>query len=122
MDTLFAAQSGDSRKLFLYHAESGRWIELASPAMRRTDYFGWPAWSSDSRYLYADKSQFVGGQIYRFRVPDGNPELVVDNVSSDAVCPVFRWTGCFGLTPDNRIMVLRDRGFDELYALDLEYR
>ena len=117
-----AAQSGDSRKLFLYHAESGRWIELTSPAMRRTDYFGWPAWSSDSRYLYADKSQFVGGQIYRFRVPDGNPELVVDNVSSDAVCPVFRWTGCFGLTPDNRIMVLRDRGFDELYALDLEYR
>jgi hypothetical protein len=27
-----------------------------------------------------------------------------------------------GLTPDDRLLVLRDRGFDELYALDLEYR
>jgi hypothetical protein len=90
--------------------------------MQRTEYIVGPAWSTDSRYVYADKFQFMGGQIYRFHVPDGKPELVVDSVSSDTVCPVFRWTACFGLTPDNRIMALRDRGFDELYALDLEFR
>jgi hypothetical protein len=28
----------------------------------------------------------------------------------------------FGLIPDDRVLVLRDRGADELYALDLEYR
>jgi len=93
-----AAQSGDSKKLFLYHVGSGRWTELHSPPMRRTEYIVGPVWSTDSRYVYADKFQFMGGQIYRFHVPDGNPELVVDSVSSDTVFPVFRWTACFGLT------------------------
>ena len=33
--------------------------------------------------------------------------------------PGTRW---FGPTSDDRVVVLRDRGSDELYALDLEYR
>jgi len=31
----------------------------------------------------------------------------------------WRW---FGVTPDEQIVVLRDRGVHEAYALDLEYR
>jgi hypothetical protein len=36
--------------------------------------------------------------------------------------PVFGWGWWFQLTPDDRIVVLVDRGTDELYALDLDYR
>jgi len=61
-----------------------------------------------------------GGRIYRFRVPNGSPELLVSAAGSDTICPVFRWTGSFGLTPNDRTIVMHDRGFDELYALDLE--
>ena len=36
---------------------------------------------------------------------------------------MFHWGDmCFGLSADDGPLVLVDRGFDELYELDLEYR
>jgi hypothetical protein len=35
---------------------------------------------------------------------------------------VFPWGFWFGLTGDDRPLVLRDASFAEIYALDLEYR
>jgi hypothetical protein len=57
---------------------------------------------------------------YRLQIPDGRAEAV-GTPAVDRTWPVFgfHW---FGLTPDDRVLVLRDRGTDELYALDLEYR
>ena len=110
-----AAQLEDFSKLFLYSFETGRWKELPSTG---PGIVGWPSWSHDSRYLYA----MSGSKVYRFQVPDGHPELVLDATSIEMTCPTFPGVAWYGLTPDDRIIVLRDRGSDELYALDLEYR
>jgi len=32
------------------------------------------------------------------------------------------WNSWFGLTPDDHILMLLDRGVDEIYALDVAYR
>ena len=106
------AQSDDMSKAFLYSFESGHWRELP-----HSGGAGWPSWSQDSRRLYI----FVQNGVYRYQVPDGQAELVLDLSGVRGTCPMFGGN-CFSLTPDERILVLMDRGSDEVYALDLEYR
>ena len=113
-----AAVSEDSLRLLLYNFAAGSWTQLALPDMSKSATVGWPSWSHDGRYLYA----MIGEGIYRIRVPDGKPELVVTTAGLDARSPATGWDGGFWLTPDDRILIMRDRGVDELYALDLEYR
>ena len=109
-----AALWDDSSRLFLYSFESSKWTELPSP--KKGVVPSWPSWSHDSRYLYV-----IGDLIYKLRVPDGHAEPVRRPVWTPITCPQFH-SGWFGLTPDDRILVLRDRGTDELYALDFQYR
>jgi len=112
------AQSADITQLFLYSFQSGAWRQLPAPKPPKGRFVGWPAWSHDSRYLY-----FMDGlDVYRARIPEGSVELVAKTANTDIICPVFAWGFWFGLTPDDRILVLRDRGIEEIYALDLEYR
>ena len=68
-------------------------------------------------------------KFYRFQIPDGGAELALDTSAIDRTCPIFGGEpviggACdwFGLAPDGRVIMLCDRGTDELYALDLEYR
>jgi hypothetical protein len=61
-------------------------------------------------------------KIYRYRVTDSRVEEVADASELAVLSPVFRWGFWFQLTPDDRILVLVDRGTDELYSLDLDYR
>jgi DNA-binding winged helix-turn-helix (wHTH) protein/Tol biopolymer transport system component len=110
-----AALTADQSQLWLYSFETARWRHLPLPA---PSWLGEPTWSHDGRYLYI----FDIYTIYRFRVPDGRAELVASAAGMEILAPVFHWDRWFGLTPDDRILVLRDRGTDELYALDLEYR
>jgi WD40 repeat protein len=112
------AQSENSKRLFVYSLETNHWTELPAPHMSSNERIGWPAWSHDSRYLYA----MAANKIYRYSVPGGTPELVVAFKNSDILCPVFPWDNWFGLTADDRPLVLRNAGIDELYALDLKYR
>ena len=108
------AQSDDFQKLFLYDFETGLWSQLKS-AEAGSD---WPVWSHDGRYLYVMR----GSSVYRLRIPDGRAEIVVDLTPMDMTNPTFPGIPWFGLTSDDRVVILRDRGSDELYALDLEYR
>jgi Tol biopolymer transport system component/DNA-binding winged helix-turn-helix (wHTH) protein len=112
-----AAESGDARKTLLYSFDSNQWSELPTPA--NTFEMGWPTWSHDSRYVYAMSNSH---KIFRYRIPDGDAELVADASELSLVSPVFRWGWWFQLTLDDRVAVLVDRGTDELYALDLDYR
>ena len=109
-----AAASDDMSKIFLYSFEERQWREVLSAGPLGV---GWPFWSHDSRYLYVSKF----GPVHRYRVPDGRAELIADFTGIDLACPVFgpRCTW-FGLTPDDRVLVLLDRGTEEVYALDLE--
>lgn len=113
-----AALSDDMTKLFLYSLETEHWKELPSPGPA----VAWPNWSADSRYLYVGFG-INGELIYRYRIPDGSAKVVADVSAAERTAPVFGPTGdWFGLAPDGRILVLLDRGTQELYALDLEYR
>jgi serine/threonine protein kinase/Tol biopolymer transport system component len=113
-----AADSDDATKLFLYDFQKPAWKQLPLPPLRRSGQVGWPAWSHNSRYLYVMNNY----QIYRVRIPDGGAELVASTTGIAILSPAIPWYDWFGLTPDDRPIVLRDRGVDELYALDLEYR
>jgi Tol biopolymer transport system component len=112
------ADSDDSAKLFLYDFEKPGWTQLLLPPLLRSGQVGWPAWSHDSRSLYV----FDNYQIYRLGIPNGHAQLVASATGIPILSPAIFWYDWFGLTPDERVIVLRDRGTDELYALDLEYR
>ena len=111
-----ATQSSNSRKAFLYSFQSQIWSELPAPPDSAS--VGWHTWSHDGRDLYMMTSTH---KVLRYRVPDGRPEQVADAKDTGILCPVFRWGWWFQLTPDDRIVMLIDRGTDELYSLDLEY-
>jgi DNA-binding winged helix-turn-helix (wHTH) protein/Tol biopolymer transport system component len=110
-----AALSIDSTKLLLHNVTRSRWTQMPLTKVGM-EGVGWPMWSHDSRYLYVMRNE----KILKLRVPDGREELAA-SVDFEVTCPVFL-QGWFGLTPDDRVIVLRDRGTDELYALDLDYR
>jgi len=109
------ALSDDVKRLFLYNFETALWKELFLPTKGS---IGWPTWSHDSHYLYLTWN----GMPYRLQIPDGRAELAADIRAIDRTSPVYAAGDWFGLTHDDRILVLRNRGTDELYALDLEYR
>lgn len=88
------------------------------PAPLKLALMGWPTWSRDSRYLYV----MSGSSIFKVTIPDGRSELAASVAGIDNLTPALPWTGWFGLTPDDRILIMRDRGVDEIYVLDLEYR
>jgi DNA-binding winged helix-turn-helix (wHTH) protein/Tol biopolymer transport system component len=111
------AQSSDAKRTLLYSFASNLWNEFPTPA--DTTEMGWPTWSHDSRYVYAMSN---ARRIYRYRVLDGREEEVADASQQPLLSPVFGWGWWFQLTHDDRIVVLVDRGTDELYALDLDYR
>ena len=110
------AISDDSTKLFLYNFEKPGWTQLALPPLPKPAYIGCQTWAHDGQYLYVLGSS----RVYKFRVPDGHVELAASLTDFETASP-FGW-GWFGLTPDDRVMVLRDRSTTEVYALDLEYR
>ena len=111
------AQSADAKRILLYSFEANRWRELLNPP--NATEMGWPTWSHDSHSVYVMSNAH---RIYRYRLPDGGIEEVADASQMSILSPVFRWGWWFQLTPDDRILVLVDRGTDELYSLDLEYR
>ena len=111
------AQSSDAKRILLYSFASNQWSERPTPA--GSTEMGWPTWSHDSRYVYAMSNAH---KIYRYRVPNGREEEVADASQQPLLSPVFGWGWWFQLTPDDGVVVLVDRGTDELYALDLDYR
>jgi len=116
-----AAQSDDSKQLFLYSFEKQHWQQLPVPKLgEEAAGVGEPHWSHDSRYLYFMRS--IGGNVYKLSIPGGQPELVVGVAGTDTAYAAMPWNGWFGLTPDDHILMMLDRGVDEIYALDVEYR
>jgi Tol biopolymer transport system component len=111
-----AAHSADQSLLFLYSFQTGSWKPLPSP--KGPTHLGWETWSHDSRHLYF----MIGSNIYKVGIPEGSLELAANVGNIDIICPVVAWGNWFALTPDDRVLVLRDRSVEEVYALDLEYR
>jgi eukaryotic-like serine/threonine-protein kinase len=102
------AMTSDSSTILLFDFQTQGWTELA----RGT--FGWPRWSTDVKSIYVMDYGGSGG-IDRIRVSDHHTERVVDLKG-------FTLTGQGGgspsLSPDGSPLLLRDRGTQDLYALD----
>jgi sugar lactone lactonase YvrE len=110
----YAGTSGATQSLVLYDMVSGASRQLAEVA----DY---PSWSADGKYVYystltPDIAREKTG-VYRVKIADGSVELMVP-------APNFPLAGSWGiwngLTPDGSIMLVRELGTSDIYALDAE--
>ena len=74
----------------------------------------WMNWSKDSQYIYL-KDLTGAGSVERIHVADGKVEKLVDLKD-------FVFTGLGGgsvsIGPDGSPLLLRDRGTQDVYALD----
>lgn len=104
------------RDLLLFDTRTQRWRVL------RRGHNGFPIWTNDGRYIYYLQLGPAAGYILepsveRVRPDAGTPERIVDLKG-------FRCTGAlnfwFGLDPENRPLLLRDAGNDDIYALTLQ--
>ena len=98
-------------KMVLYSFAEQKWRSIS--AGQGLDY---PAWSHDSRFVYATR----GPNVVRIDVERDTVDLVanLENVNLTAFIHLLGW---FDLTPDDRIMTMRNTSTQDIYALQLEY-
>lgn len=90
-------------KLMLFDRKSGKWTQIAGQA-------AWQTWSPDSQYIYFVRWGI--DWIFRVHVPDGREEKVL-------LVP-FRLTFWpFTVAPDGSLILLREHGRYDVYALSL---
>jgi Tol biopolymer transport system component/predicted Ser/Thr protein kinase len=106
------AIKGSGEKLELFDFTTQRWEEAA------TFSIGYMVWSSDSETVYFDTSLQKDPAFYRLHLRDRKLERLAGLKDIRRVFQPFGpWSG---LTPDNSLLVLRETGAQEIYALDWE--
>ena len=105
-----AALTRDAKKLLLFDQNS--WSTLA-----KGDHLGFNEWSPNGKYVYARENGSGFEKIVRARIKD----LVEEEVLSLKDFPQLAgpFTSWYGLTPDGKVLLIRDRSVQEIYALDL---
>jgi Tol biopolymer transport system component len=105
-----AAITAEKWKQTVFDFTTQHWSELANV----TGYYN--RWSRDGKYVYFQSPR---QGIFRVHVNDRRLEQVA------AVGNVRRTQGVFGdwtgLTPDDSILITRDVGIQEIYALDVDW-
>jgi Tol biopolymer transport system component len=99
----------DQARVVLFDFQTQKRTEPAKSGL------GWPSWSKDGEYVYllatGDRA------VLKIRASTGQVERVVD-------LKTFRTTGEWGwllaLAPDDSLLLLRDAGTQDVYALDWE--
>jgi Tol biopolymer transport system component/DNA-binding winged helix-turn-helix (wHTH) protein len=105
-----AAITTDSVVLMLFDRTSQQWTELVRMAI------GYPSWSHDGQYLYFDSSFTEDPAFFRVRISDHRLERLVSLKDIHRLFgPNAEWSG---LGPDDSLLVTRDIGSPEIYALD----
>ena len=103
-----AAMTSDSSRLMLYDFETQKWREIGKGTL------SWINWSHDSQFVYL-KDLTGKGAVERIYVADGKVQKLVDLKD-------FVFTGLGGgsvsVGPDDLVLLLRDRGTQDVYALD----
>jgi DNA-binding winged helix-turn-helix (wHTH) protein/Tol biopolymer transport system component len=108
-----AALSQKDSKMMLFDMRTQKWEELSA------DYSGYPSWSRDSKFLYfQDWNHGTGypSRVVRIRIRDRRLESVVDLKSLDrlSIGTFMSWSG---LAPDDSVLLCRNNGTQELYAV-----
>jgi eukaryotic-like serine/threonine-protein kinase len=103
-----AAMTSDSSHLMLFDFQTQNWKEIGKGTL------SWLNWSRDGQYIYM-KDLTGKGAVERLQVSDGKVEKIAD--LGDLV-----FTGVGGgsvsVAPDGSALLLRDRGTQDVYALD----
>lgn len=106
----------DLSTLKLFDVSKQRWSDLAHAKIMS------PNWSHDSRYVYFNNLSFASDPaVFRVRVKDGRVERVV-GLSGLIRVALGNWNPFTALTPDDRVLVLRDIGTQEIFSLDWQSR
>jgi hypothetical protein len=105
-----ASVLGDKLRLFNFATQA--WSDLT------TNSIGGFRWSSDSKFVYFDNGFSAEQAVYRVRLADHKVEEVARLKDFRRV--VTPWSTWFGVTPDGSLLLMRDAGSQEVYALDLE--
>jgi Tol biopolymer transport system component len=96
----------------LFDFTTQKWAELTKVAGV------YNRWSRDGKYVYFHGA-LEGGAIFRVRVSDRRLERVVTLGDMRRAHGVFGdWNG---LAPDDSVLITRDVGIQEIYALDVEW-
>jgi Tol biopolymer transport system component/DNA-binding winged helix-turn-helix (wHTH) protein len=105
-----AAITIDSEVLMLFDRTNQQWTELARMGI------GYPSWSHDGQYLYFDSNLTEDPAFFRVRVADRHLERLVSLKDIHRLWgPHSEWTG---LGPDDSLLITRNIGSPEIYALD----
>ena len=114
------ASTVDNQKLMLFDFRARKWSELVSGSL-----VVWPEWSADSKYVFyiADPpgSSDIDSLVLYSRV-DINSHKVerVANLEQTRGLHAGRFGTYYGVTPDGSPLFLRNTGFQEIYALDVD--
>jgi eukaryotic-like serine/threonine-protein kinase len=104
------AMPSDSLSLMLFDFQTQKWSELAKVRA------AFPNWSRDGQYVYflrwLDKPA-----VLRVRIKDGKLEQVSDLTDLPTTGNIGPW---LGLAPDDSLLLLKDLGTQDVYALDWE--
>jgi serine/threonine protein kinase/Tol biopolymer transport system component len=103
-----AAMTSDSSKLMLFDFQTSNWKQIGNGTL------SWLNWSPDGKYIYL-KNLAGKGSVERFQVPDGKVDRIVD--LKDFVLTGLGG-GAVSVAPDGSPLLLRDRGTQDIYALD----
>lgn len=103
------AVSSDSTTLFLLDLHTQRWTDLAKGSL------SWPNWSRDGRYVYIAANAM--GAVLRIRVGDREIQPVADLKNFTTA---GRSDNSLALAPDDSLLLLRNVGTRDVYALDWE--
>ncbi len=105
-----AAITTDSQALMLFDRTNQHWTTLARMGI------GFPSWSHDGQYLYFDSILTEDPAFFRVRISDRQLERLASLKDVHRLWgPNGEWSG---LGPDDSLLVTRDIGSPEIYALD----
>jgi Tol biopolymer transport system component len=101
--------TSDQAKVVLFDFQTQKWTELAKGGV------GWPSWSKDGEYVYLLATE--DRAVLKIRASTGQAERVADLKSFR---PTGEWGWLLALAPDGSLLLLRDAGTQDVYALDWE--
>jgi Tol biopolymer transport system component/DNA-binding winged helix-turn-helix (wHTH) protein len=105
-----AAITTDSQALMLFDRTNQQWTELVRMGI------GFPSWSHDGQYLYFDSTLTEDPAFFRVRISDHRLERIASLKDIRRLWgPNGEWTG---LGPDDSLLITRNIGSPEIYALD----
>jgi Tol biopolymer transport system component len=106
----------DAHKLLLFNFTAGKWSELTIGKSLQV-----PNLSRDGKYIYFEDMGESGPELDRVNLTERKRERVLGLKDIPRVLMTESGNPWNGLDLDGSLLIMRDVGIEEIYALDLEY-